>query len=250
MKSFFVNNVRASLLLPILFSTSALAGDWSLGLSAGVANSPYRETDPVAFPLPLVGYEGDILFFHGLKGGAHLWKDDVNQFDLFAAYDPRQFRPKDSDDLRMKRLDKRDSTALAGVEYTLRTHFGHFNASVAHDILDNSDGIIANAAYMYPIKLNDWEIRPKIGVRWDSEDQNKYYFGVSQSESGRSGLAAYQPGDSFTPYAELAVHYHVSESWNTFVSARYESLPDEVKNSPMVDKSGVGVVSAGFTYTF
>ncbi|CPR18827.1 hypothetical protein BIY26_08305 [Brenneria goodwinii] len=250
MKTFSVRKYHALLLLPVFGSAPALADDWSLGLSAGVAESPYRETDPTVFPFPVISYESDYLFFRGIKGGVHLWKDDVNQFDVFAAYDPRQFRPKDSDDRRMKQLDRRDSTAVAGVEYTLRTDFGHFNASVAGDVLDNSDGISANAAYLYPIKLNDWEILPKVGVRWDSKDQNKYYFGVSQSESRRSGLAAYEPGDSFTPYAELAVRYHVTPAWVTFVSARYEALPDEVKNSPMVDKDGVGMVSAGFSYSF
>ncbi|QTF08620.1 MipA/OmpV family protein [Brenneria izadpanahii] len=250
MNKISVRKCRALLLLPLTCSAPVLAGDWSLGLSAGAAESPYRKTDPVVFPLPLVGYEGDYLFYHGLKGGLHLWKDDANQFDVFAAYDPRQFRPKDSDDPRMKRLNRRDSTALAGVEYTLRTDFGHFNASVAGDVLDNSDGITANAAYLYPIKLNDWEILPKVGVRWDSKDQNKYYFGVSRSESLRSGLPVYDPQDSFTPYAELAVRYNVTPAWVTFVSARYEALPDEVKNSPMVDKDGVGVISAGFSYAF
>lgn len=250
MKSLSVRTCHALLLLPVIGSAPALADGLALGLSAGAAQSPYRETDPTVFPFPLISYDSDYLFFHGIKGGMHLWKDDVNQLDVFAAYDPRQFRPKDSDDRRMKLLDRRDSTAVAGVEYTLRTDFGHFNASVAGDVLDNSDGISANAAYLYPITLNDWELVPKVGVRWDSKDQNKYYFGVSQRESQRSGLAAYDPQDSFTPYAELALRYHVTPAWTTFASARYEALPDEVKNSPMVDKDGVGLVSAGFSYKF
>jgi outer membrane protein len=250
MKKFSICKYYALFLLPLTCAAPVLAGDWSLGLTAGANESPYRDTDPTVLPLPLVGYENDYLFFHGVKGGVHLWKDDVNQFDIFAAYDPRQFRPKDSDDRQMKRLDKRDSTAVAGLEYTLRTDFGHFNASIAGDVLDNSDGITANGSYQYPIKLNEWEILPGVGVRWDSKDQNKYYFGVSQSESRRSGLASYEPGDSFTPYAELAAHYHLSPVWDTFVSARYEALPDEVKNSPMVNKNGIGVISAGFSYSF
>ncbi|MCG8710207.1 MipA/OmpV family protein [Brenneria sp. 4F2] len=250
MRILSVRKYHRLLLLPLLCSAPALAGDWSLGLSAGAAQSPYRDTDPTIFPFPLVGYESDYLFFHGVKGGLHLWKDEVNQLDVFAAYDGRQFKPKDSDDRRMKRLDKRDSTAVAGLEYTLRTDFGHFNASVAGDVLDNSDGLSANAAYLYPIKLDDWEILPKVGVRWDSKDLNKYYFGVSQSESLRSGLAAYTPEDSFTPYAELAVRYRITPAWVTFASARYEALPDAVKNSPMVDKEGIGMVSAGVSYSF
>lgn len=250
MKKLLLQKNHALFLLPLLCSAHALAGDWSLGLSAGAAESPYRDTDPTIFPLPLVGYESEYLFFHGVKGGVHLWKDDTNQFDVFVAYDGRQFKPKDSDDGRLKQLDRRDSTAVAGLEYTLRTDFGHFNASVAGDVLNNSNGISADASYLYPIKLNDWEIVPKVGARWDSKDLNNYYFGVSQSESRGSGLAAYEADASFTPYAELAVRYHVTPAWVTFVSARYEALPDEVKNSPMVDKDGVGIVSAGFSYSF
>lgn len=250
MKYMFIRNSHALFLLPLLCSAPALADNFSLGLSAGAAQSPYRDTDPTIFPLPLVGYESEHLFFHGVKGGVHLWKDDANQLDIFAAYDGRQFKPGDSDDRRLKRLDRRDSTAVAGLEYTLRTDYGHFNTSVAGDVLNNSNGITADASYLYPINLDSWEFLPKVGVRWDSKDLNNYYFGVSPGESRRSGLAAYESDDSFTPYVELAVRYHVSPAWVTFVSARYEALPNAVKNSPMVNKDGVGVVSAGFSYSF
>ena len=250
MTSGFANKHRLALGLTLIVSPPAISDDLALGLMTGLAESPYKETTPRVFPFPFVDYEGDFLFFHGVQGGIHLLKDRVNQFDVFAAYDPRQFRPQDSNDSKIQRLDKRRSTVTTGLEYSLRTYFGHFSASVAHDALNNSDGVFANTSYMYPFALTDWELTPEIGVRWDNKDQNNYYAGISIDESRRSGLPSYTPDDSFTPYIVLSANYHMSNDWKAFFSARYDITADEVKKSPMIDKNGVGIVSTGISYTF
>ncbi|EBP9405920.1 MipA/OmpV family protein, partial [Salmonella enterica] len=38
--------------------------------------------------------------------------------------------------------------------------------------------------------------------------------------------------------------------WNVYGLARYTRLSDEITDSPMVDKSWSGLLSAGITYTF
>ncbi len=43
-------------------------------------------------------------------------------------------------------------------------------------------------------------VTPGIGVQWNSENQNEYYYGVSRKESARSGLRGYNPNDSWSPY--------------------------------------------------
>ncbi|HHK5767629.1 TPA: MipA/OmpV family protein, partial [Serratia marcescens] len=60
----------------------------------------------------------------------------------------------------------------------------------------------------------------------------------------------YTPGDSWAPYLELSANYQINKSWNAFFVGRYVKLSDEVKDSPMVDKSYTGLLMTGVSYTF
>lgn len=67
-------------------------------------------------------------------------------------------------------------------------------------ILDNSNGIVWDMARLYRYTNGGLTVTPGIGVQWNSENQNEYYYGVSRKESARSGLRGYNPNDSWSPY--------------------------------------------------
>ncbi|EJN3599412.1 MipA/OmpV family protein, partial [Escherichia coli] len=83
-----------------------------------------------------------------------------------------------------------------------------------------------------------------------SQKQNDYYYGVSRRESVRSGLKRYKADDGWAPYLEVSANYTFAGNWGIYGTARYSRLSDEVKNSPMVDKSWDGLFSTGITYRF
>ncbi|EBF9026344.1 MipA/OmpV family protein, partial [Salmonella enterica] len=58
------------------------------------------------------------------------------------------------------------------------------------------------------------------------------------------------PDDSWSPYLEMSANYNFLGNWNVYSLARYTRLSDEVTDSPMVDKSWSGLLSAGVTYEF
>lgn len=66
--------------------------------------------------------------------------------------------------------------------------------------LDNSNGIVWDMARLYRYTNGGLTVTPGIGVQWNSENQNEYYYGVSRKESARSGLRGYNPNDSWSPY--------------------------------------------------
>ncbi len=80
-------------------------------------------------------------------------------------------------------------------------------------------------------------LTPGIGVEWNSDNQNEYYYGVSKHESNRSGMRSYDPDSSWNPYLELAANYRFLGDWSVYGIARYTRLSDEITDSPMVDKS-------------
>lgn len=51
-------------------------------------------------------------------------------------------------------------------------------------------------------------------------------------------------------HTELTASYNFLGNWNVYGTGRYVRLSDEVKDSPMVDKSRSGIFSVGVTYKF
>jgi outer membrane protein len=229
---------------------SAQAGTWSLGASALVSPDPYRGYQDRVYPVPVINYEGDDFYFRTLTAGYYLWKDQENQLSLMGYYSPLGYRPGDSDDDRMKKLDKRRGTLMAGLAYTHNADWGILRTTFTGDTLDYSNGMIGDFAYLYKFEQDAFTLVPGVGVTWSSKNQNKYYYGVSDNESRRSGLDSYTPSDSWAPYVELSANYKINKDWNAFFMGRYIKLSDEVKDSPMVDKSYTGVLMTGVSYSF
>lgn len=229
---------------------SAQAGSWSLGASALVSPDPYRGYQDRVYPVPIINYDGDDFYFHTLLAGYNLWKDQQNKLSLIAYYSPLHYKPGDSDDDRMKQLDKRRSTMMAGVAFTHRAEWGSIRTAFSGDTLNNSNGLVGDIAYLYKFQVDSWSFAPGIGVNWNSSNQNQYYYGINGDESRRSTFNTYKPSDSRSPYVELSTNYNINANWNAFFTGRYLRLDSEVKDSPMVDKSYNGMLWTGVTYTF
>jgi outer membrane protein len=230
---------------------SAQADEFSLGVGAMVTASPYVETQARVLPVPVLGYEGEHGYFRGLAGGVYLWNDERHTLSVNAYYLPLQYDPDDSDNGAMKRLDKRRSTLMAGMGYRYKhPGLGQLRLEISGDTLNNSNGILGDIGYLYPITLGAWRLAPGAGVTWTSGNHNDYYYGISASESARSGLAQYQPGSSWTPYVEMSVNYRFNENWRAFFIARGIALSSEVRNSPMVSDDVSGMLMTGASYVF
>ncbi|WON78913.1 MipA/OmpV family protein [Serratia sp. UGAL515B_01] len=234
----------------IAYVHTAQAGNFSLGAAALVTPEPYRGYKTKVYPVPIINYEDDNFYFRSLTAGYYLWNDRQNKLSLTAYYLPQYFKPGDSDDERMKRLDRRRSTLMAGLAYSHNAEWGTIRTVLSGDTLNNSNGMLGDAAYLYRFAPDNWTFVPGIGVTWSSKNHTKHYYGVSENESQRSGLDSYEPGNSLAAYMELTANYKFNQNWNAFVTGRYIRLSNEVKDSPMVDKSYTGIVLTGVSYSF
>lgn len=231
-------------------STAYAENQWSVGAGVGVINSPYKQYDRDIYPVPVITYEGDNFWFRGLGGGYYLWNDRTDKLSIMAYYDPTHFKPGDSDNYQLRQLDKRKSTMMAGVSWVHNTEYGFLRTALAGDTLDNSNGYIWDLAWLYRYTNGGLTLTPGIGVEYHSDNYNDYYYGVSHKESRRSGLNSYDADDGWNPYLELTASYKFAPDWNVYATGRYNRLSDEVKDSPMVDKSWTGLMSVGLTYSF
>lgn len=220
------------------------------GAGVGVVENAYKQYDNDVYPVPVVTYDSENFWFRGLGGGYYLWNDNTDKLSVMAYWSPMYFKPGDSDNSQLRRLDKRKSTMMAGLSYVHNTQYGFLRTSLAGDALDNSNGIVWDLAWLYRYTNGGLTLTPGIGVEWNSENQNEYYYGVSHHESSRSGLRSYDPNSSWSPYLELSANYNFIGNWSAYATARYTHLSDEVTDSPMVDKSWTGLISTGITYKF
>ncbi|MBM7341113.1 MipA/OmpV family protein [Pantoea coffeiphila] len=237
--------------LPLYFAAPvAQANPLTLGASVIYSQSPYKSGQDRYYPVPIVNYDGDSFYLNTLQAGYYLWKDSQDQLSLTVLGSPQNYDPDDADDGDMKSLNKRHMTLMGGLSYRHTADWGIVRTTLAGDVLDNSNGIIWDLTYLYRFEFGQFSLTPGIGALWNSSNQNKYYYGISSAESDRSGLNRYDPDDSWSPYLELTGGWKISDSWNATVSGRYVRLGDEIKDSPMVDKSSQVLLWSGISYTF
>lgn len=238
-------------LLPCCFIPSlAQANPLTLGASVIYSQSPYKGGDGRFYPVPVVNYEGDSFYVRSLTAGYYLWKDQQNQLSLTVLGSPQNFDPDDTDDRQLKTLDKRRMTLMGGVAYRHTADWGIVRTVLAADMLDNSNGYQWDLTYLYKFDMGKFSVTPGIGALYSSDNQNDYYYGVSSGESRRSGLNRYEADASWNPYLEVTANYAINQNWNASVSGRYIRLSDEVKDSPMVDRSSQVALWTGISYTF
>ncbi len=241
-------------LVATVYSAAAETRGDDYGVTAGagvsVSTSPYKDYDNAVTPLPLIMYDGDRFYAKGVSAGVHVFKDDTHTLSVGATYSGQQFEPGDTDSRPHQLLDKRKSTVMTDVSYSLTTRFGRATARVSRDVLGRSDGYTTDAGFSVPILREKFTIVPSVGVEWSSGKQAEYYYGVSSGESIRSGLNSHEVSSNFFPYLGLHAQYRITERWSAVAGTRLNVLTGDVKDSPMVDKSVTVSGFLGATFSF
>jgi MipA family protein len=245
-------NIRTCILLAFatISVNNANANTLSIGAGGIYHLSPYTEYKNKTTAIPFVHYESDSFYVRDTSLGYIFAKDESNEISATVSYLPFEFKPEDSDSRALIKLDQRDTTALVGLAYSHREHWGTLKATFSGDVLDKSNGFISELSYLRPIPLGDFTLIPAAGVTWYSDKLTQYYFGVSNKEARRSGLSHYQPGSSWNPFVGLSVSYKITPQLTVLTSGRYSYLDNQIANSPMVDKNHEASVMTGVSWTF
>lgn len=240
-------------LASLLLAHNALATEFNngIGASGSWSNSPYLGASTDFTPMPLIDYDSERIFISGLSGGVHIWNDQHQQLDISMKYQSIELDPADNDDVRMKQLNHRRTTLLAGLAYALTTPYGQFSTEVLTDVLNKSDTVSVELEYAAYFALTDkLSIIPQFGVTWFNRSHNRYYYGVTSQESSSSGFNQYRPGSGLMPYAVLTASYQLNSRWSAVFEYEYDWLDSKVKSSPIVNRSGINTLTAGILYHF
>ncbi|MEH1318710.1 MipA/OmpV family protein, partial [Citrobacter farmeri] len=143
--------------------------------------------DDLNVPVPIVNIERESFYVRGTDAGAFLWKNESQAFSLGISYSELFFDAGKTKNHNLKKLDNRHSTLNAFLQYTLYSPYGHASIQLLRDTLDNTDAFSGRAWYQYPVSFVSVHFTPRVGIRWDSQQQLDYYIGVSGREAQESG---------------------------------------------------------------
>ena len=222
----------------------------SIGVGGRMSVTPYKEYDTQWTPFPIVSYEGKYAYIRGFTAGVKMVNLEFLEVSVFAGYDGTSFDSSESSNKRVRKLSDRYSSAVAGLEVRLLTHYGMLHASVAQDVLGHSKGQNGTVGYMQSVEFGDLELIPAVGFQWSSSRYNDYYYGIRGGESRKSGLDAYDASAGISSYVGLSIDYSVTEAWEIFCNGELVFLDSTIKDSPMVDRSNTYNLMLGFSYTF
>lgn len=229
---------------------SAIQG-LTIGALATFGSDGYAVDDKVG-AAPLILYDNDYFYAEGLEAGLYPYKDDHHWFRTGISYDFRHFEPDDATVSALKGLDERKPSANITLSYMYITPVGGFEVKANADMMDNSGGQSASLAHRSRFKLMDDKLTlyPKFGVSWYSEDYNQYYFGISETESAKTGLNTYKAKSSYSPFVSMTGRYQFTGHIGAFANAKVEWLSSVQKDSPLTDDDVDIGANAGLTYTF
>ncbi len=233
----------AALTFPMLPFEAAFAeqSSLSLGLGAAINESPYAGAGTQVNPLPLIKYDSDSFFLHGITGGYHLVDTGVFSLDAIVSLN---MDGTDRDDFGRRELarngidrdllEDRDNGFDAGLAASLRGSGGQLELVAKSDISGTSDGYSMNLEYAYPIRWGETRFKPHIGATHMSANLVDYYFGTLNKEEQR-GITRYRPGSANVSYIGLGFSQPIGKQWEVSGNIRYTSLPDELADSPLVE---------------
>lgn len=233
--------------------TIAAPSPWSIGVGTSYSPAIYRGTPTNRTVIPIVGYESEHLFFHGFNMGYRIMpRDSTHNIVIRAIYDPRTFKPGDSDIADMKRLDERGNTVLAGLSYQYRTPFGMLETSMGADILGVHNGVYGEVAWRLPLRFKQASITPSFGVSYNDNRLNQHLYGVSKLESDRTNgrIDQFNIGGSGLFFVGFSAYVTIAEHLTINAGVRYTNLDHDIENSPILDSTVSTTANIGLTYSF
>jgi outer membrane protein len=216
---------------------------WGIGLGAIFSPNPYKDTNPIILPIPVISYLGESLTVYGPYASYKLYKNKFMVTEAQVFLYPQNYRNDDSDDAKMQKLDNRNYLVMAGIKQRFRSLYGDINLGLNFDITGQSNGFMATIEYekrFVCIKGRHlYSLKPSIGFQYSSTKLTDYYYGISSEEAIRSGLSQYTPDDEISPYLGLAFVYSYNRRWNLTLSSRVNRLSDTIIDSPMISNQYV-----------
>lgn len=226
---------------------------WGLGVGAASSQQPYKGIDRDSQVIPLIYFENEYVRVFGPGAeiklpGLEFADTQRLDFSLVGEYD---FSGYDDDDARiLGGMSDRKSGFWAGVKAKWSNDLADVSAQWLGDVSGNSNG------RRFALGLErSWNIgehirlTPRLAAIWQDDKYVDYYFGVRRSEA-RADRAAYDGKSGINTEFGVRGNYMFDDHHSVFLDLKATSLSNEIKDSPLVDRSTENSALFGYLYRF
>lgn len=202
----------------------------------------------IALPIINANY-GDHFYINALQAG--VWLIDSNDKRLRFGLSTQARFGWDADDGQLtKGMRDRDFTVDLGPALRWQTDYGTINAQWGFDVGGASHGqtvdlqLIKNVLASRTLRINT-----NVGVTWNDQQFNDYYFGVGANETSPF-RSAYNAGSGVEVRAGLTGVYSISPDRYFLFGGSLTRLSDEQANSPIVETRMQPFAFIGYSMTY
>lgn len=229
------------------------AASWSLGLGVVSMQKPYAGIDREDKLLPVLRFENQYLRVFGPQVAVKLPSVGLGgaqrlDFSLVGKYDGSGYEADDAPILGG--MQERKAGFWAGAEAQWKNDVADVKATWLADASGHSKGQKFSLGLERTWRLGGKVmLTPRVEATWHDKKYVDYYYGVRDTEA-RLGRAAYAGKAGTGAEAGLRGVYLFDQRHSVFMDVAVSSLPRQVKDSPLVDRSTENRVLLGYTYRF
>ncbi len=226
---------------------------WGLGLGVVSEQEPYAGIDRDHTPIPLLEVENRYLHLFGPQIVFKLPSLDISDsqrlnFGIVGKYDGSGYEEGDAPIL--DGMDERKGGFWAGGKVEWSSNVVDVSAEWLADASGNSEGQVINVSLERTWRFgNHVLLTPHVGANWHDEKTTDYYFGVRDSEA-RIDRPAYAGESATNLEAGVRGVYMFNKHHSVLMGVEVTRLADEIKDSPLVDRSTGNSVFLGYLYRF
>jgi outer membrane protein len=234
-------------------SEASSESNWGLGLAAVSTQKPYAGIDRDNTAFPLIYFENKYVRIFGPGVELKLHSLDLNDsqrvnFRLVGKYNGSGYEENDADIL--DGMSERKGGIWTGAKVQWEMDSVDVSAEWLADVSGNSKGQRLNLAVEKTWRFGEHVmLTPRLGATWLDKKYVDYYYGVETDEimlnrpayAGKSGVNL-----------ELGVrgNYIFDAHHSAFLDIGVTSLTEEIKDSPLVDRSTENRLLMGYMYRF
>ncbi|WP_104204579.1 MipA/OmpV family protein [Billgrantia saliphila] len=226
---------------------------WGLGLGVMSEQEPYAGIGRDNQPLPLLEVENRYIHLFGPEIEFKLPSLDISDsqeldFGIVVQYDGSGYEEGDADIL--DGMSERKGGFWAGAKMEWSSDFVDFGAEWLADVSGNSKGQLINVGLERTWDFGEhFLLTPHVGASWQDAKTIDYYFGVRDDEV-RFDRPAYAGESATNIEAGVRGVYMFDKHHSVLMGVEVTRLADEIKDSPLVDRSTTNSVYLGYLYRF
>lgn len=197
--------------------------------------------------------------FDGLNLGYNVWSNRYLSIDFLASsFTGSLTEDDDKDNTRIEDLDEDErNDALierdtfysgAGIRVTAYIEDHVIQYRLITDT-HGGNGVVSTLRLGRNWQIRNWNLHSVLGVQYNSASANDYWFGVDANEATER-FSEFKGKSSINFSGEVGLTYPISENWVFRSFARYISVPDEVRKSPLTVGETDAFIVSSISYVF